>query len=896
MIQSLHRQSSIFFIFLFIFVALSWANESDEPTIVDSLKRPELVALRLTNSIILDGKLDEPEWHRAGITNFIQKDPNQGQASSEKTEVWVAYDDAALYVAARLYDKPDSIVSRIGRRDAMMNADWFYFAIDSYNDKRTGFYFGVYPSGSIVDGTLSNDSWDDDSWDGVWDAATNVDEKGWTVEMKIPYSQLRFPKQDEYVWGVNFGRMIERKQEESYFVMVPKGESGWVSRFASLNGIKNINPPTRVEILPYAVSSMKLTNQFSDGDPFNKGTMFKSNFGADMKLGLGSNLTLNATLNPDFGQVEVDPAVVNLTQFETFFQEKRPFFIEGSSFFDFGYGGANNNMGFNWGGPDFFYSRRIGRSPSGSEQHSGYVERPSNTTILGAGKISGKLSDNFAIGGLVALTEREYSKIDDGAGNRFDDVVEPLASYSVVRGLNEFNQGKQAIGFLATGTRRDLNESYLENSFNKGAYAFGVDGWTNLDSTQTWVVTGWGAATRVEGSRERILALQEAPAHYFQRPDADHLDIDSNATNMTGYASRIAVNKQQGNIRFNSAIGIISPGFETNDLGFLFRTDQINWHLSTGYNWYEPDGFFRRKGFQIATYRNFDFDGNRFGEGYFLFFNVAFMNYWSMNGNVYYNIGNLDNRLTRGGPWMMTMNRVGGWFGVGSDSREKVVGYLNFDGGRSESGAFDYSFSPEIEIKASSNMSVTLSPSYMRSVTMAQYIQTVADGWADKTFGNRYVFSQIDQHELSGNIRLDWTFTPKLSLQLFLQPLVSAVSYSNFKELKEPRTFSFNEYGVDNSSTIADSTTYYRVDPDGNGAAATFDIGKPDFNFKSLRGNAVLRWEYLPGSTLYFVWTRSGSRYENRGNFEVGKDFGDLVSNPDHEDVFLIKLAYWITP
>ncbi len=884
-------------LFLLLFVPVSWANESDEPSSVDtSVKRPALEALRLTTSIVLDGKLDEPEWQRAGITNFTQKDPNQGQPASEKTEVWIAYDDAALYVAARLYDKPDSIVSRIGRRDANMSCDWFYFAIDSYNDKRTGFYFGVVPSGSIIDGTMFNDSWDDDSWDGVWDASTNIDEQGWTVEMKIPYSQLRFPKQDEYVWGVNFGRAIERKKEESFFVMVPKGESGWVSRFADLNGIKNINPPTRIEFLPYTVSSMKITNQFTDGDPFNKEVMFKGNLGADMKLGLGSNLTLNATLNPDFGQVEVDPAVVNLTQFESFFQEKRPFFIEGSDFFNFGYGGANNNMGFNWGSPDFFYSRRIGRSPSGSEQHSGYVDRPANTTILGAGKITGKLSDNFALGGLVALTEREYSKIDDGAGNQFDDIVEPLAGYSVVRGLNEFNQGKQAIGFLATGTKRDLNESYLENSFNKNAYALGIDGWTNLDSGKTWVLTGWGATTRVEGSRERILALQESPTHYFQRPDAEHLEVDSNATSMTGYATRIAVNKQEGNVRFNSALGIISPGFETNDLGFLFRTDQINWHISTGYQWYEPDDMFRRKGFQVATFRNFDFEGNKFGEGYFLFFNAQLLNYWTLNGDIYFNKGILDNRLTRGGPLMKTTDRFGAWFGVGTDSREKVVGFVSIDGGRSESGAYSYSLSPEIEVKPSSNMSISLSPSYMRNFAVAQYVQTVADGWADKTFGNRYVFSQIDQHEFSGNIRLDWTFTPKLSLQLFLQPLVSVGAYSNLKELKEPRTFTFNEYGLDNGSTISDSVSYFRIDPDGNGAASSFDISKPDFNFKSLRGNAVLRWEYLPGSTLYFVWTRNGSKYENRGNFELGKDFSDLVTNADHEDVFLIKLAYWITP
>ncbi|HMD13813.1 MAG TPA: DUF5916 domain-containing protein, partial [Bacteroidota bacterium] len=307
------------------------APADDQSKIPDTTKhKPEVTAVRATEPITIDGVLSEQEWQRPGISQFTQRDPLEGTSPTQKTEVWVAYDDVSLYIAARMYDThPDSIVSRIGRRDASLTSDWFYVGIDSYHDKLTGFYFGVYAGGTMVDGTLYNDSWDDNTWDGVWDAATKIDDKGWTVEMRIPFSQLRFTKQDQYVWGINFIRTIARNNERDDFVLVPKKESGWVSRFADLTGLHDINPPLKLEILPYEVSTGKfLLHQ--PGDPYNSGHDLSENFGGDLKAGLGSNLTLNATINPDFGQVEVDPAVINLTQFETYFDEKRPFFVEGS--------------------------------------------------------------------------------------------------------------------------------------------------------------------------------------------------------------------------------------------------------------------------------------------------------------------------------------------------------------------------------------------------------------------------------------------------------------------------------------------------------------------------------------------------------------------------------------
>ncbi|MBM4166273.1 MAG: carbohydrate binding family 9 domain-containing protein [Ignavibacteria bacterium] len=872
--------------------------------------RYRMEAVRVTATINVDGILSEPEWQRAGTSNFTQREPIENAVPTNKTEVWIGYDNEVLYVAARMHDlSPDSITTRIGRRDADLNSDWLYFSVDSYNDKRTAFYFGVNPSSSICDGIIYNDSWADDSWDGVWDAASQIDGNGWSVEMKIPYSQLRFSKQDEYVWGINFMRKTERYKEEDYLVATPQNEVIGVSKSAELIGIKNILPPTKLEILPYIVGSATTTNQFSEGDPFNDGSTQAGNIGADIKFGIGNNLTLNATINPDFGQVEVDPAVVNLSQFEIFFQEKRPFFIEGSTFFDFARGGANHNFELNWGNPDFFYSRRIGRSPKLWPLHDPYgenfVDIPSYTTILGAAKLTGKIADNWSLGVVSATTQREYATVKDAnTMQQFHDVVEPLASYNILRTKREFEDGKYAFGIISTSVIRDLNEPYLIDEYNKRAFTLGVDGWTTFDTEKEWVITGWTTGSRVEGTTRRMIDMQRSPLRYYQRPDAKHLGVDSSATSLSGYAGRFAVNKQKGNWSFNSAVGFISPGFESNDLGFQFRADIINMHIFSGYQWYESDGIFRRKGFNAATFRNYDFDGVQIGEGYFIFYNAQTLGFWHLNGNIMMQSASFDNQQTRGGPLFKTTNFYGKKIRISTDSRKEIVVEFGIFAGRSESGGWHVSVESELEWKPSSNISLQITPGFTRDVTMAQWIpekkfenNPVPDSLAQYTFGNRYVFGKLDQTEFSSSIRMDYTFTPKLTLQLYIQPLISVGSYNKFKELKKPATYTFNNYG-ENGSTISYNAgnDKYTVDPDGSGAAEPFVFSNPNFNFKSLRGNAVLRWEFLPGSTMYLVWTRGSENYDDAGNFSFGRDLKNLLGKPNYENVFLMKFSYWWNP
>jgi hypothetical protein len=849
----------------------------------------DVKARRSAEAIRVDGRLTEAVWQGTGSGDFMQSNPLDGKPASERTEVWVAFDEKALYVAARLYDsEPGKIISLLGRRDDELDSDWFSFAVDPYFDRRSGYQFSVNPAGSIIDKTLYNDEWNDSTWDGVWESAARVDDQGWTVEMRIPYDQLRFPSRDEYVWGVNFSRTIQRKNEKDLFSWVPKEENGFVSRFARLNGINGIHPGHHFEAIPYSIGRWTFSPKKA-GDPFRTGSDLFANAGLDLKYGLKSNLTLDLSLNPDFGQVEVDPAEVNLSAFETYYSEKRSFFIEGSNIFAFGYGGANNNFGFNWGNPEFFYSRRIGRSPQGGVDSEGYVRYPEMTTILGAAKLSGKLAGNWNIGFLNAVTASEYADVDN-LGERSRQEVEPFSDYSALRVQKEFNQGRQGLGFIATGVFRDLAEPGLQDILGKQALALGADGWLQLGKTQEWALTGWLGATRVAGSRDYILDLQRSPLHYFQRPDADHLAVDTEATSLSGWAGRVALNRQKGNWIFNAALGAVSPGFEANDLGFQWRGDYVNSHLAVGYNWLHPGRVFRNASLLGALAGGWDFGGNAIMKNYFLFFNGEFLNYWGGGIELGYVDASYDKDASRGGPLLRLPAAYFFEFNTYSDSRKPLVLSLFGEMSRRRDGSRDVSFGPQLRWKPRSNVSLSIHPEVEFVNTYRQWVANVNDPLNTATFGRRYIFAYLDEKVLSAEIRLNWIFSPKISLQVFLQPLIAVGKYADFKELAQPATYNFNYYGRD-GSTIVRNADGYRIDPDGAGPEADFIFTDPDFNFKSLRGTVVFRWEYRPGSTFYFVWTQNRQDFANPGDFDFGRDVGDLIAAKG-DNIFMLKATY----
>jgi hypothetical protein len=840
--------------------------------VADSARVPippaQVRAVRTARPVTIDGALDDPIWRSAQrVSGFLQRDPNEGTAPSESTVVFVAYDDAALYIGARLYDgRPDSIVARLSRRDVSASSDRFTIYVDPYHDRRSGFYFGVSAAGTLFDGTLLNDDWDDDSWDGVWEGKVTRDALGWTAEVRIPYSQLRFVKRAQQIWGINFSRDIARRNERDYLVFTPKNGSGFVSRFVDLVGIDQITPPARVEVMPYVTSRAEFTPHAA-ADPFNDGSRMTPAAGVDARIGLGSNLTLNATVNPDFGQVEVDPAVVNLSDVETFFAEKRPFFVEGSSTFDFGQGGQRNNWGFNWPGPTYFYSRRIGRSLSYGAPAGGFADGPAGAHILGALKLTGKAGGTWNVGALSAVTNRESATYQDSLGARSHQEITPLAFYGVYRAQKEIAQGRRGIGFMATVAARAFDDPALRTVENANSLFFGVDGWTFLDSSRTWVTTWRGGASRIAGTTGRLLDVQQSSVHYFQQPDNGHAAVDSAATSMTGAMGRVTLAKQKGNTFVNSSLGFISPSFDISDVGFLSRTGIVNMHLGAGYDRTKPGRVFRYVELLGAVFRNYDWDGNInwsgvFGEGAFQLKNF----YW-INWNVAYNPWTVNNRRTRGGP--LTLNPPGLQLGinVNSDSR-KAWTFGAGTGTYQARSDRNWWVWMEIGWRPAPNISLSVSPNYSGDITPVQYVGTYADPAATATFGQDYVFARLRSTQVDAGIRLNWTYTPKLSLQLYAQPLISSGKYDQFKQLARPRTFDFTP-----------TTAPYN----------------PDFNFRSLRGNAVLRWEYLPGSTLFFVWTQSRQDVEDIGDFAFHRSL-DRLLGAKADNIFMIKATYWWNP
>lgn len=851
-----------------------------------------VTAIRLKGSIDLDGLLLENVWQNGhGVSRFTQRNPNEGEPATCKTVVHVAYDDEALYIGAKMYDSaPDSIIARLGRKDAHLSSDAFYVFIDPYNDNRSGYYFALNAAGTFYDGVMMNDEWNDNSWDGIWEGKVNIDKSGWTAEMRIPYSQLRFQKKEKYTWGINFNRDIARYHEEDYLVFTPKNGSGFVSRFPDLVGLENISPSGTIEILPYVRTKAEYLTT-TPGDPFNDGSRYLTTYGGDFKWRVSSNLTLDATINSDFGQVEVDPAVVNLGDVETYFNEKRPFFIEGASIFRFGYGGSRSNWSFNWGNPNFFYSRRIGRSPQGSLPDYDYVDMPEGVHMLGAAKVTGKIGENWNVGTIQAITNREYAALQHNS-DRYTSEVEPLTYYGVFRTQKEVDQGRQGIGFISTITNRFFKDNRLRDDINSDAYSFGLDGWTFLDNDKEWVITAWGGMSHVRGNKTRMISLQRSSRHYLQRPDASHVRVDSTTTSMTGYSGRLMINKQKGNFLFNSAIGFIDPKFEVNDLGFMWRGDVINAHIGSGYKWTEPSSFYRFMSINTAVFGSSDFDQNIIWSGYWMRHYIEFLNFYSLNWNFAYNPQTISNRMTRGGPLTIIPP---GWqvdARANSDSRKHLVFGIGTSGYTRSSRNWNRSIYASVEWRPSDNISLSFSPQFSVNQEYAQWVTSADDPEATETYGQRYIFAEMDQKEFSASIHLNWTFTPKLSFQCFMQPLLSSGDYYNYKYLAKAKSYNFVTYGR-GSSQIRRDGGYYYLDTDGEGSAESIVIENPDFNIKSMRINAVLRWEYLPGSLIYLVWTQNRFNNRNNGFFHLNNSIDQMFSL-DADNIFMVKLSYWL--
>jgi hypothetical protein len=853
-----------------------------------------MTAVRASGPVSIDGRLDEGDWRSAKPgTDFIQRDPDEGKPATERTEIRVLYDDSAIYIGARMFDsEPAKIARRLTRRDGDTDgvADRIIIGFDPLHDHLTGAMFFVTAAGSIGDGVLYNDSDEDETWDGVWDAAVTIDDEGWCAEMRIPFSQLRFTAAEHQVWGLHAVRVIQRKNEESWWAFIPKKEDAIVSKAGELDGLDGIKNRRHVEVLPYATARAESLGTAEPGDPFNDGRQGSAGAGLDLKWGVSTNMTLDATVNPDFGQVEVDPAVVNLTAFETFYEEKRPFFIEGSQAFNqFGRNGASGYMGFNRTNPTLFYSRRIGRVPQGAAPGD-YVDRPSATTILGAAKLTGKTSRGWTMNFIDGVTGREFA--DTATGDQRARIeVEPLTNYLAGRVRRDVGQ-RAGFGMLATAVNRDLGDPALQAQLAGSAVVLGADGHYFFTGKRDYVVTGSLSTSRVAGSTAAIARLQRSSARYYQRPDATHISFDPNATELSGWNLQTDFNKNNGNIRPNASYWAVSPGFEVNDLGYATSADRQGGHLALVLLKQTPDAFSRRRQAFFAKWNTWNFAGDPLGDGYFASFNTTFHNYWSFDVTAHGGRWTYSDRLTRGGPIMRAPGFADISAEIEGDDRKPVEWSLegNYetrpDGSWSGQGEIRFTFKP---LPA---LSFSVGPSLMRGVTATQYVRTVTDSAVTATYGKRYVFAAIDQTEAGMETRINLILSPTMSLQAYIQPLFSVGHYSGFKEAAQPRTYDFIRYGEDGGTITFDPEAgAYRVRP---AVGSPFVIPNPDFDFTSLRVNAVYRWEFKPGSTLYVVWTQQREDETTDGRFAFNQDLSRMMRAPG-DNVFMVKVSYWFS-
>ena len=880
---------------------------------------PTVRAVRVSSSIQIDGMPDEAAWAAAiPITVFTQIDPDEGEPVSQPTEVRFLFDDDALYIGGRLYDS-GSIMTRLARRDApVFDSDLFTVLIDSYHDHQTSYRFTTNPSGLKRDAIVTSGRGfggsgrgggavvGDPSWDPIWDVASVITDEGWFSEMRIPFSQLRFSPGDEMRWGIQVQRNIRRVQERAVFSFTPKLEPGGVARYGHLTGLRGIGAGRKLEVLPYVGMSAEYifqepSSNVAFDNPYRSGSDYFGRAGVDLKYLLGSNLTLDAAVNPDFGQVEVDPAVINLTAFETRFEERRPFFVEGAEIFTYGRGGPGGSTGRP---PEVLYSRRIGRRPQGDVSADAvYDDSPVSTTILGAAKITGRVGDGWSVGFLDAVTGQEYAPYVDAAQVDGRSVLEPATNYLAGRVRRDTRAGETQFGMIATAVHRDLEDQGLVGQLRSAAYVTGVDlvhEWAN----RGWKVSSALASSYIQGDAAAILSAQESSARYLQRPDATHLSVDPTATSMGGLYAMGGLNKQAGSFTARIETAYLSPGYEVNDLGFQTETERII--LNTHFQWTQPrpGSYFRNWSVSGGPDYKWNTGGDQVFSGTNLQFNWRWLNYWSGGVRGDYHPATHDDRLTRGGPMARRPGSVSWRASLNSDSRKALRVRTRYDGSSDAAGAWEHRGSIDFTYRSGEKLQLRLGPSLTRSFTQAQYVTSANDPLATSTFGERYVFAPLDQTTVALETRMNVTFSPTLSLQVYVQPLISSGDYGDLAELRAPDTYRFSTFGEDIGTSVRQADGNYLIDPDGPGAAPEFKVSDRSFNFRSLLGNAVLRWEWSPGSTLFLVWQQSrasrvlASDFDETGAldvglFDLGYDTQELFGLPT-DDIFLIKVNYWL--
>jgi len=849
--------------------------------------KKQYIATQITNPPVINGILDDEAWQSGTWTGgFTQNEPFNGRPETQKTEFKILFDDNNLYVAIKAYDTaPDSIINRLTRRDEA-DGELAGIILDSFHDLRTGFLFGVSSAGVKYDQMFTNDSGNgDSSWDPNWWVKTSVNKEGWVAEMKIPFSQVRFDKNSGEVWGLDVARVLYRKNETTFWQHIPKDAPGMIHLFGELKGLERIKPRKIFDITPYGVARTETFKSVPE-NPFQaNGKLSKLNGGIDAKIGVTNNMTMDLTINPDFGQVEADPSVVNLSAYETFFSEKRPFFIEGNNITNFGLGIGDGGVG----NDNLFYSRRIGRQPQGypNMKDGWYADIPSRTNILGAAKLTGKTKDGLSIGIVEAMTAQEQAEIDTVGGRKLS-TVEPLTNYFIGRIQKDINNGNTLIGGIFTSTNRELDAD-VRDVLHKAAYTGGID-FTQYFKNKNWMFNINTAFSLVEGSEKAITSTQKSSAHYFQRPDKNYARLDTSRTSLAGSGGRVQIQKLNGHWNFLGAVLWKTPGFETNDLGYMRVTDQILSVLWAGYNQFNPKGIYRRFNINSDIFGATNFGGDWIGGGYEWNANINLKSFWSIYTGGNLNTSSISTDKLRGGPSMKIPGNINSWIGFSTDSRKK----LTFNMTTSLSKGFlhnsdNISVQADISYKPSNYIVFTISPGYNKSFNELQYVDQT-----DFSGNPRYLFASINQKTISTSFRMNLNLSPNLTFQYWGQPFVATGAYYNYKYITQPLADSYHDrFWTYKANQISYDGNQYNVDENIDGKTA-YTIERNDFNVKQFLSNFVVRWEYNPGSTLFLVWSQTRDYFTDSGQMDFFNNVGDLFNknkNVPH-NVFLIKFSY----
>ena len=812
----------------------------------------------------IDGVLDDECWQKSGTWDgsFIQQQPHQAAQPSQQTEIKILYDDKYLYFAIICHDnEPEKMNPILGRRDEN-TGDMAGIALDSYNDKQTAFEFNLTAAGQKVDLMHMGEYGWDFEWNAVWDGKTTVGDSAWYAEMRVPFTQIRFSNESEHIWGMHIWRWIHRFQEESQWKLIPVDAPAMVYIFGELRGIKDIPHKRNFEIMPYVKGKYITDSECNE------------NFGGgvDGKIGITTNFTLDYTVNPDFGQVEADPSVLNLTSYEVFYDEKRPFFLEGKSILE-----------YNTGTDMLYYSRRIGHAP-GYRPETDENEKlviPDNTSILNALKLTGKNKSGFSMGIVNSMTAKEHATIISDDSSR-KETVEPFTNYFIGRLKQDFNKGSTTIGGIATSTIRSIKDEHLEFLPEKSMVG-GVDfehNWLN----RKYFINAKSFYSKIDGSENAVSRLQRSSQHLYQRADASHLEYNSSLTSLQGWGGELSGGKRSGKFRLTGNIDWRSPGVDLNDVGYMRQADYIKEETQLLYNVNKPKGIFLKYYFLFEQLHDWSFGGENLKDQFGLEAKTTFTNYWTASMMLTRNINELDTRQLRGGPSLRIDNNTRAGFIFQSNNSKKLVlatklEIMRFDDKISWRDKYDFSVSWLIN----NNILLSSMTGFTNETNNSQYVkQKSLNGKTE------YIVGRIDRQTLYTTLRAEYFITPELSLQYYGSPYASVGKYVDFRKVNQSKSSDLNKryslLSIKNNNLVNENDE----------SLLDFTLENPDFNFQEFRSNFVLRWEYKTGSTFYFVWTNTSSNYDARYNPSIIESFKN-ISKVKAQNAFMLKLSYWFS-